>query len=67
MYIYIYVYIYIYIYIYISGYIFVHNYTFIYSKCEFNTDLYCFIKNVIIYCKYVLKFSVFEVIYFIFL
>ena len=29
--------------------------------------LYRIIKNVIIYCKYVLKFSVFEVIYFVFL
>ena len=51
----------------IIGYIFIYNYIFIYSKCKFNVDLYRIIKNVIIYCKYVLKFSVFEVIYFIFL
>ena len=34
---------------------------------KFNVDLYWIIKNVIIYCEYTLKFSVFEVIYFIFL
>ena len=43
------------------------EYIFIYNKCRFNVDLYWIIKNVIIYCKYILKFSVFEVIYFIFL
>ena len=40
---------------------------FIYSKCKFNVDLYWIIKNVIIYCKYALKFSIFEVIYYIIL
>ena len=40
---------------------------FIYNKCEFNVDLYWIIKNVIIYCKYTLKFSVFEVIYIIYI
>ena len=34
---------------------------------KFNVDLYWITKNVIIYCEYTLKFSVFEVIYFIFL
>ena len=31
------------------------------------TDLYQIIRNMIMYCKYALKFSVFEVIYFTFL
>ena len=50
-----------------NRYILMYNYIFIYSKCKFNVDLYRIIKNVIIYCKYALKFSVFAVIYFIFL
>ena len=51
----------------IIGYLFIYIYTFIYCDCKFNVDFYCIIKNVIIYCKYVLKFSVFEAIYLIFL
>ena len=40
---------------------------FIYKKCKCNADLYCIIKNMVIYCKYILKFLVFEGMYFIFL
>ena len=69
--VYIYMCIYIYIYIYIYTYIYISNkiigYIFIYNQCKFNVDLYGIFKNVISYCKYTLKFSVFEVIYFIFL
>ena len=57
--------IYMCIYIYISNKII--GYIFIYNQCKFNVDLYGIFKNVIIYCKYTLKFSAFEVIYFIFL
>ena len=67
LYIYIYIHIYIYISNWIIGYMFIYNYIFQYSKCKFNFDWYWIIKNVMIYCKYGLKFEVFEVIYFIFL
>ena len=35
------------------------GYMLAYNKCKFNVDLYWIIKNVIIYCKYTLKLSVF--------
>ena len=60
--------VYIYIYIYIYTYIKLDNrIVFRYNKCKCNADLYCIIKNTVIYCKYILKFLVFEAIYFIFL
>ena len=62
--VFIYIHINIYIYIYIKS---DNSIVFIYKKCKCNADLYCIIKNMVIYCKYILKFLVFEGMYFIFL
>ena len=43
------------------------NFGILFNKCKVNVDLYWIVKNGIIYWKYILKFSVSEVIYFIFL
>ena len=43
------------------------NFCVVYNKYKFNVDLYWIFKNAIKCCEYNLQFSVFDVIYFIFL
>ena len=66
---YIYIFLYIYIYIYINLDNRIYSYTTIYSyTVNVSLMLICIeLSELIIYCKYTWKFSVFEVMYYIFL